>query len=149
MRDNNSPGLSKELAIEDLKCPNEQLSVKLLPLRPARCVYHGYEIYETSGCGRTAMYSCYSDWNSLEHCTPFPKDELTVKDGEPCSSDPFVHAPRNEELASRKPMTCGPSCDPHQRAVDVCALGGDRDAKHCVLPIRKASATQIWIQPIG
>jgi hypothetical protein len=98
IREDNSPELSKELAVEDLKCPNEQVSLKLLPLRPARCGYNTREIYEASGCGKTALYSCYSDRNSVEHCSIFSKDELTVKDGEPCNSDPSVHPPRSERL---------------------------------------------------
>ena len=98
IRKNDSSGLSRELAVEDLKCPNEQLSLKLLPLRPARCGYNTREIYEASGCGKTALYSCYSDRNSVEHCSTFSKDELTVKDGEPCNSDPSVQARRSEQL---------------------------------------------------
>ena len=96
IRKNDSPELSKELAVQDLKCSNEQLSLKLLPIRPAMCGYNEREIYEASGCGKMALYSCYSDRNSIEHCSAFSKDEPTVKDGEPC--DPSARVYRNEEL---------------------------------------------------
>ncbi len=68
------------------KCPREQVTVKLLPLRPAFCTWHGNELYEANGCEKTSRYRCQGSKNFSESCQAFAAEEPTVKDGEPCKS---------------------------------------------------------------
>lgn len=87
IKENDSPRVAGDLAASELPCPRDQINVKLLPLRPAFCAWHGTEIYEASGCAKSKFYRCYGSKSFSESCETFDAKEPTVKDGEPCKPD--------------------------------------------------------------